>query len=246
MGGRRPKHSANLSPEEEEKRRVRRERNKMAAARCRKRRVDQTNDLMEKVSILESEKGKLQRDIQDLQAEKEDLELLLNSHRSQCKLQIGGVLAKMVEMKSKLEFKEPQLQMPSVLSGRIKVEVDDTTYGEAPSPNKVLMSAANPVFGAVANPAINSTNPVPSKPLRPVTLNVPFTTQPMHTLGKDIANEAGVVVNTPSTVIPFNFDSLMNGGTGLTPVALPTCSSQNKSPLDLVTPTSEPSKLVSL
>jgi len=54
MGGRRPKNSANLSPEEEEKRRIRRERNKLAAARCRKRRVDQTNELLEKVLILES------------------------------------------------------------------------------------------------------------------------------------------------------------------------------------------------
>lgn len=244
MGGRRPKHSANLSPEEEEKRRVRRERNKQAAARCRKRRVDQTNELEDKVKILENEKLKLKQDIQDLQAQKEDLELLLHSHRSQCKLQISGNLAKIVEMKSKMEFKEPSLQMP--LAGKIKVEIDDSQYDEAPSPTKILMTGANPVFGAVANPAnINTTVPTASKPLRPVTLNVPLTTQPMHTIGKDIAN-AEISITTPSTVIPFNFDSLMNGGTGLTPVALPSCSSQNKSPLDLVTPTSEPSKLVSL
>lgn len=97
MGGRRPKSSANLSPEEEEKRRVRRERNKLAAARCRKRRVDQTNDLLGKVQILENEKNKLQRDIQDLQAEKDDLECLLQTHRSQCKLHIAGI-SKVVEL----------------------------------------------------------------------------------------------------------------------------------------------------
>lgn len=152
MGGRRPKNSANLSPEEEEKRRVRRERNKLAAARCRKRRVDQTNDLLEKVLILENEKNKLQRDIQDLQAEKEDLECLLQSHRSQCKLQLGGI-AKVVEMKSKLEFKEP-IHMP--LIGKIKVEVDDSTYEDTPSPTKHLLSNINPVIGAVTNPAIAS------------------------------------------------------------------------------------------
>lgn len=244
MGGRRPKNSANLSPEEEEKRRVRRERNKLAAARCRKRRVDQTNELTDKVTILESERSKLQRDIQDLQTQKEDLEMLLQTHRAHCKLQITGGLAKLVEMKSISEFKEPETQIP--LPGKIKVEVDDQTYDEAPSPTKILMSGANPVFGAVANPTISTSNLTTLKPLRPVTLNVPLATQPLHTVGKDVANLAGVQINTPSNVIPFNFDSLMNGGTGLTPVALPSCSSQNKSPLDLVTPTSEPSKLVSL
>jgi len=35
-----------LSAEEEERRRIRRERNKLAAAKCRQRRVDHTNRLM--------------------------------------------------------------------------------------------------------------------------------------------------------------------------------------------------------
>lgn len=47
MGGRKPQKDINMSPEEEERRRVRRERNKQAAARCRKRRVDHTNSLVE-------------------------------------------------------------------------------------------------------------------------------------------------------------------------------------------------------
>lgn len=36
-----------ISPEEEERRKLRRERNKLAAARCRKRRLDHTNELVE-------------------------------------------------------------------------------------------------------------------------------------------------------------------------------------------------------
>lgn len=47
MGGRKPAKDLNISPEEEERRRIRRERNKAAAARCRKRRVDHTNALIE-------------------------------------------------------------------------------------------------------------------------------------------------------------------------------------------------------
>lgn len=52
MGGRKPTKDLNISPEEEERRRIRRERNKLAAARCRKRRVDHTNALIE-VSFLQ-------------------------------------------------------------------------------------------------------------------------------------------------------------------------------------------------
>lgn len=214
MGGRRPKNSANLSPEEEEKRRVRRERNKLAAARCRKRRVDQTNELLEKVHILESEKNKLQRDIQDLQAEKEDLECLLQTHRTQCKLQIGGIV-KVVEIKSKLEFKEP-IHMP--LIGKIKVEVDDSNYEDIPSPTKHLMTTANPVIGAISNPTLNSIPSTSSKPIaRPNSLNVPFTAPPSQTIGlnKNIADIAGVQITTPSNVVAFNFESLMDGGTGI-------------------------------
>ena len=47
MGGRRPTRTVGISPEEEERRQVRRERNKQAAARCRKRRMDHTNSLVE-------------------------------------------------------------------------------------------------------------------------------------------------------------------------------------------------------
>lgn len=52
MGGRKPAKELHLSPEEEERRRIRRERNKAAAARCRKRRVDHTNALIEVSSVV--------------------------------------------------------------------------------------------------------------------------------------------------------------------------------------------------
>lgn len=250
MGGRRPKHSANLTPEEEEKRRVRRERNKLAAARCRKRRVDQTNDLLEKVLILENEKNKLQRDIQDLQSEKEDLECLLQSHRTQCKIQIGTSITKM-DMKSKLEFKEPTIQTIPLI-GKIKVEVDDTTYDDVTSvssPTKHLISTANPVISAVSNPIVSSALATgTSKPMaRPNSLNVPFAAPPSQIIAsnKNIADIAGIQITTPSNVVAFNFDSLMEGGTGLTPVAMPSSMQNIKSPLDLATPTNEKS-LVSL
>lgn len=86
------------------------------------------------------------------------------------------------------------------------------------------------------------------KPSRPSFLNVPANLKPSDYLARrNVADMAGVSVNTPSTGM-FNFDSLMEGGTGLTPVnPLIPCSTQNRNPMEMLqTPTSEPSKLVSL
>lgn len=159
MGGRKPKSTSSLSPEEEEKRRVRRERNKLAAARCRKRRVDQTNTLTDLVDQLEAERGQLRMEIQELELEKKDLEYLLQSHRAHCKRSCNSVVDVSETMdkhvsKSKLEFKEPY---GAPLIDKIKEEIDDTTYDERdhclpPPLKRVLIS--NPVFGAVTNPAI--------------------------------------------------------------------------------------------
>lgn len=245
MGGRRPKSSANLSPEEEEKRKLRRERNKLAAARCRKRRVDQTNDLLDKVSVLEKEKEKLKTEIEQLQVAKEELEFHLDNHRVQCRMMMGAI-----DRKSPLEMK-PTLNPPMVMVDKIKEEPlesmneDDLMF--APPQKKLMLNTSNPIISS-ANQSLNTPT---IRPSRPSSLNVPLTMTPSQVLGitKNVADIAGVQITTPSTGVMFNFDSLMDGGTGLTPVSqplMPTCSTQNKHPLELVTPTTEPSKLVSL
>merc|ERR1712217_583562 len=73
-----------LCPEEEERRKMRRERNKLAAARCRKRRVDQTESLQDEVNLWEGKKKALQEQIQQLQEEKNQLEFILEAHKSVC------------------------------------------------------------------------------------------------------------------------------------------------------------------
>ncbi|PWS23291.1 hypothetical protein DKP78_13805 [Enterococcus faecium] len=75
-----------LSPEEEEKRRVRRERNKMAAAKCRNRRRELTDTLQAETDQLEDEKSALQTDIANLLKEKERLEFILAAHKPICKI----------------------------------------------------------------------------------------------------------------------------------------------------------------
>ncbi|KAL3216192.1 hypothetical protein MRX96_006397 [Rhipicephalus microplus] len=86
VGGRRPNRNEKLSPEEEERRRIRRERNKLAAARCRKRRMDHTNSLIKETEELEEAKNKLQQEMAALRSEKENLEFLLEAHKASCKI----------------------------------------------------------------------------------------------------------------------------------------------------------------
>lgn len=78
--------SEHVCPEEEEKKRVRRERNKMAAAKCRNRRRELTDTLQTETDELEDEKAALQSDIANLLKEKERLEFILAAHRPICKI----------------------------------------------------------------------------------------------------------------------------------------------------------------
>ncbi|CAI5693581.1 protein fosB isoform X2 [Oreochromis aureus] len=75
-----------LTPEEEEKRRVRRERNKLAAAKCRNRRRELTDRLQSETDLLEEAKAELEAEISELQKEKERLEFVLVAHQANCKI----------------------------------------------------------------------------------------------------------------------------------------------------------------
>ncbi|XP_020835791.1 protein FosB isoform X1 [Phascolarctos cinereus] len=95
---RRPREET-LTPEEEEKRRVRRERNKLAAAKCRNRRRELTDRLQAETDQLEEEKAELESEIAELQKEKERLQFVLAAHKPGCKIPFdegpgpGGPLA---------------------------------------------------------------------------------------------------------------------------------------------------------
>ncbi|XP_022052379.1 fos-related antigen 1a [Acanthochromis polyacanthus] len=83
----RRRNDEHLSHEELERRRIRRERNKLAAAKCRNRRRELTDCLQNETDELEDEKSRLQKEIADLQKEKEKLELVLEAHRPICKIE---------------------------------------------------------------------------------------------------------------------------------------------------------------
>merc|ERR1711978_153127 len=68
-----------VDPEEEAKRKMRRNRNRLAAARCRQKRLDQIETLQVEVSNWEQRNRTL---------EKEELQYILDAHRSTCSLQV--------------------------------------------------------------------------------------------------------------------------------------------------------------
>merc|ERR1712129_571141 len=82
------KNEQELSPDEAQKLDVRRERNKAAAARCRKRRMDQIGYLSEEVHGHEEKKQALENTIATLKAQKEGLEFILAQHQSECQLYV--------------------------------------------------------------------------------------------------------------------------------------------------------------
>lgn len=217
-GGRRSSKQERLSPEEEERRRVRRERNKLAAARCRKRRMDHTNCLLVETEGLEEKRHSLQNEIQVLTHQKEELEFLLEAHRSNCKRNNnnrGNANSGKIQQQNSVPFSMANSNAPST------------------SDSSCINNESKVIVRPTTLPLSNSYN------------NIPIKKEPSFSS-----------LNTPST----NFDWLMEGGTGFTPLGsgltplvsgltpLISCSGQQRSSSsDLSSPdTINPPKLVSL
>ncbi|XP_031825633.1 transcription factor kayak isoform X2 [Nomia melanderi] len=240
MGGRRPTRTIGMTPEEEERRQIRRERNKMAAARCRKRRMDHTNALLEETEGLEQKKQSLQEEIHQLQQAKDELEFILEAHRAVCRLRSASPPDIKPVIKPDLPAEDQFTENDNVMGKQ------ETTMNANVRPNR---PNSLPV-GFDNNNRPNSL-PIFSEPKeRPDTL--PFKTVETPAFMKPSMDVAGMPITTPTSGIPFNFESLMEGGTGLTPVStpmIPSCSTQqrnNLSAVDLSSPDANPPKLVSL
>jgi len=77
-----------MDPEEDEKRSMRRNRNRLAAARCRQKRLDQIETLQVEVNNWEKRNRSLEEEVAALKADKEELQYILSAHRSTCSLQV--------------------------------------------------------------------------------------------------------------------------------------------------------------
>ncbi|XP_039976272.1 fos-related antigen 1a isoform X2 [Xiphias gladius] len=144
-----------LSQEELERRRIRRERNKLAAAKCRNRRRELTDSLQNETDQLEDEKSRLQKEIAELQKEKEKLELVLEAHRPICKIDDSD------------SDSDPN---PSISSfGGIKKEPEDSSR---PGPSTKL-----PTKIEKAKPKIT----IPTKPVTSSASAVAIESESLHT-----------------------------------------------------------------
>ncbi|KAK2579045.1 hypothetical protein KPH14_002838 [Odynerus spinipes] len=240
MGGRRPTRTIGMTPEEEKRRQIRRERNKMAAARCRKRRMDHTNALLEETEGLEQKKQSLQDEIHQLQQAKDELEFILEAHRAVCRLRSSSP----PDVKPVIK---PEIPLEDQFAEPTKRDNNTLTAARPSRPNSLPVGFDN-------NNRPNSLSifgePQQQPKDRPDTLS--FKTVETPSFMKPSLDVAGMPITTPTSGIPFNFDSLMEGGTGLTPVStplIPSCSTQqrnNLSAVDLSSPDANPPKLVSL
>merc|ERR1739847_5839 len=77
-----------MDPEEDEKRSMRRNRNRLAAAKCRQKRLDQIETLQVEVNNWEKKNRSLEEEVAALKADKEELQYILAAHRSTCSLQV--------------------------------------------------------------------------------------------------------------------------------------------------------------
>lgn len=199
---------------------------------------------MQETDALEHRKQQLQHEIQTLQKDRDELQFILDTHRACCRLQnvrpgsppdIKPYVFPLLEDKN-LES-EPRVK--TELVEQIPTTLPDNILFSEPPAKKIMLNSMAPAL-----PSIN-------KPSRPSSLNVPttFITSQKTT---SVSEAIGIPITTPSTGIPFNFDSLMDGGTGLTPVSaplVPSCSSQQRNlpAPDLSSPDAGgPPKLVSL
>lgn len=188
---------------------------------------------------MEQKKQSLQDEIEQLKQVKDELEFILDAHRAVCR--------RSLRPSSPLDIKP-------VIKADISVEdhfvgepvKDETTVAAATRPNR---PNSLPV-GLDNNNRLNSLTMFVEPKERPDTLA--FKTVETPSFMKPSMDVAGMPITTPTSGIPFNFESLMEGGTGLTPVStplIPSCSTQQRSNLsavDLSSPDANPPKLVSL
>jgi len=226
-------NESELSPEETQKLQVRRERNKAAAARCRKRRMDQISYLSDEVQEHEEKKLQLENTIAQLKAQKEELEYILSQHKSECQLVVPGL-------------RQQQPLAVAVKSEPVLVETIEINPLD-----QVYMYDAKPI-------EINTNRPGGLKAKRPLSLNI----ESAQLEAKASTTLEGVPFDTPSNIISnLGFDTLMTS-TGLTPTSnivtpvsfnviatsVPSCSSQQRSSemVELNTPANENVSLMAL
>lgn len=236
--------------------------------------LDETDGLEKKKQALQDEIKQLQQEKEDLEfllnshrehcrlqgrrspLDRKPVELQQQQQQSQVvRLQPANDMRVVLPVKVKVEpedlAEQPLSKRPKlILSNAMGDSLDTPTPTTiAPVLTSVNLPRQMQLPGGLITPTASTSTVVASggRPARPDSLPVRTgTTFPLLNMRNIVPLDAGVGISTPSSGL-FNFDSLMDGGTGLTPIAAPISLQSNRGPLDLITPTStEPSKLCSL
>merc|ERR1712038_1842613 len=219
----RRKQDGDLMDPEEEKRRLRRDRNRLAAAKCRKRRLDQIETLQLEVDGWEKRNKKLEDEIAALRAEKDEMAFLLAAHKSSCKLQNNFV-------------NQPVKVEPAMEDNQVFVQV-------VPEP---LMDTTNIT-------ATTSTQVTSPKPKRPASLSIPSISTkniegiPIDTPSNAILSFDTLMMDGKTGLTPTTILTPLKGMSGSN-LNTPTCGSQQRSIIftPLFSPNTEASLLTSL
>lgn len=199
---------------------------------------------------MEQKKRTLEDEIHQLMDIKEHLEFMLESHRPTCRIQ---------------SCSPPDIK-PNLHDVKINSELQPEEFSELPCNSGNASSKDSENLNQVNRLNRPNTLPIFTEPKpRPSSLHFKVENGNNGYLKQPVTEIAGVPITTPSSGVPFNFDSLMDGGTGLTPVStpiVPSCSSQQRNNMssnhhihhgnhhitavDLSSPDANPPKLVSL
>merc|ERR1719450_542619 len=219
-----------LSPEEAQKLEIRRERNKAAAARCRKRRMDQISYLSDEVQEHEEKKRALENTIAQLKAQKEELEYILSQHQSECQLIVPGLRQQTLPIAVKSE---------PVLVETIEMNPLDQVY-MLNKPQEINTNRAGgpkakrPLSLNIESAQIEARA---SATLEGVLIDTPSNI--ISNLGFDTLMTSTGLTPTSNIVTPISFNIT---------TSVPSCSSQQRSSemVELNTPATENVSLVSL
>merc|ERR1712020_179879 len=219
-----------LSPEEAERLRIRRDRNKAAAARCRKRRLDQISTLSDEVADHEDKKRMLEQTISQLKAEKKELEYILAQHQAQCHFNPNTISCL------------PDHLPIAVKSEPVMVESVDQIYvvhkSEETASNRGRLGGLKPKRPLTLNispPAAEANSAIAG-----ITIDTPSNV--VASLGFESLLTSTGLTPTTNIITPISFNVSTSNA--------PSCSSQQRtselSLVDLNTPSTENMSLVSL
>lgn len=195
-----------LTPEEDERRKLRRERNKLAAAKCRQKRVDQTNTLLAETQVLEDEGARLEEEIKKYQQQKEELEFILEAHRLHCGL---GKHPPPPPSSAPAPVARPA-SLPPPLAPPVPPPPAPLSHEFLPPPVKVEGSEKS----------MEELRPPPATTTRVVSFLQRPTSFPLVSRSLAVGS-GGLPISTPSSggiIFTLGLDSMLDGHTGLTPI----------------------------